>query len=462
MAKAIRGSWGTRFGFLIAAVGSAVGLGNIWKFPYITGVYGGGAFVLAYLGCIVLVGLPILMAELTIGAKSKKNPVGAFIALDTKRGKKSPWQLAGWFGVLAGFFIMSFYSVTAGWSMAYVLKAIQGFSGTAAEIKAEFEYIQNTPSVSILWHTLFMGLSIAIVIRGVQKGIEKWSKILMPTLGVILAGLCIYGAFFTSGGSKALTFLFKPDFSKLTSEGILSAMGHSFFTLSLGMGTMITYGSYLKKEVNYFRTSLTIAFFDTAIALAAGLAIFSLVFTHGLEASSGPGLIFTTLPVLFKETGILVALPFFLLLTFAALTSAISILEVVVAYFIDEKGWSRTKSTLGLGGLIYLAGILCTINDFTFQFQGKERNFYDLFDFVTTNYMLPIGGLLVALFVGWVIKDKLPEDTSSGIMIHKIMRFILRYVTPVLVAVIILHGLNILWPTADIDVLEFGRTILRR
>jgi len=221
-------------------------------------------------------------------------------------------------------------------------------------------------------------------------------------------------------------------------------MGHSFFTLSLGMGTMITYGSYLKKEVNYFRTSLTIAFFDTAIALAAGLAIFSLVFTYGLEATGGPGLIFTTLPVLFRETGMLVALPFFLLLTFAALTSAISILEVVVAYFIDEKGWSRTKSTLGLGGLIYLAGILCTMNDFTFHFQGKERTFYDFFDFVTTNYMLPIGGLLVALFVGWVIKDRLPEGTPAAILIHKGIGFILRFVTPILVIIIILHGLEII------------------
>ncbi len=444
MASGVRGSWGTRMGFLIAAVGSAVGLGNIWKFPYITGVYGGGAFVLAYLFCILLVGLPILMAELTLGARSKRNSVGAFITLDEKRGKKSPWQLGGWLGVISGFFIMAFYSVTAGWSTAYIAKAISGFSGTAAEIKAEFDKIQNTPSISILWHTLFMGLTIAIVIRGVKQGIEKWSRILMPILGIILTGLCVYGLFFTSGGMKALAFLFKPDFSKLTSEGVLSAMGHSFFTLSLGMGTMITYGSYLKQEVNYFQTSLTIAFFDTAIALAAGLAIFSLVFTYNLEVSGGPGLIFTTLPVLFKQTGMLVALPFFLLLTFAALTSAISILEVVVAYFIDEKGWSRVKATLGVGGLIYLAGILCTINDFTFHFQGKERNFYDLFDFVTTNYMLPIGGLIVSLFVGWVLKDRFSEDSEVGILLHKIMRIILKFVTPILVIIIILHGLKIL------------------
>jgi len=440
-----RANWGSRLGFILAASGSAVGLGNIWKFPYITGVYGGGAFVLVYLACILIVGIPIMIAELMIGHKSQKDPVGGFAVLHKE---KSPWIIAGVIGVAAAFLILSFYSVVAGWSMAYILKSITGFSGSAKEIVTQFKTLKESPSLSIMWHTIFMGITIGIVIRGVQKGIEKWSKILMPGLVIILLGLSFYGLFFTSGGVKALTFLFKPDFSKLSSEGVLSALGHAFFTLSLGMGAMITYGSYLKKDVNVAKSALIVSVLDTLIALFAGIAIFSIVFEYGGKATAGPGLIFETLPVLFKEIGPLVSVPFFILLTFAALTSAISLLEVVVAYFIDEKKWSRAKATLALGGTIYLIGILSAVDKLKVSFMGKNQSFFDIFDFVTTNYMLPVVGLLTSLFVAWVIKEKIRLDefnTPERISAYYLpWKYTLRYLTPIAVMIIILHGFNIL------------------
>ena len=438
-----RGKWGTRIGFILAAAGSAVGLGNIWKFPYITGVYGGGAFVLVYLGFILIVGLPIMISELIIGHRAEKNPVGAFREL---AGKKSLWQSVGWLGVASGFVILSFYSIVAGQAMAYIFKSIAGFSGSTAEIEAQFTALKTNPGLSILWHTIFMGLTIAIVMGGIQNGIEKWSKILMPALVIILIGLTFYGIFFTAGGTKALSFLFKPDFSKLSSEAVLSALGHAFFTLSLGMGAMITYGSYLSKKADLPKAAITVVFMDTIIALLAGIAIFSLVFQYGMKEGAGPGLIFQTLPALFKETGQFISIPFFILLTFAALTSGISLLEVVVSYFIDEKGWSRIRSTLLLGGSIYLIGFLPAIDKIKISFRGKEQSFFDIFDFVSTNYMLPIGGFLICLFVGWFMKKTIiqSEAFNSDMLIYKGWNFILKFLTPIAVIIIILHGLEII------------------
>lgn len=437
-----RGNWGSRIGFILAATGSAIGLGNIWKFPYITGVYGGGAFVLVYLGCVVIVGLPLMIAELMIGRKSKKNPVGAFKALHKP---KSAWQITGWLGVLSGFVILSFYSVVAGWAMAYIFKSIVGFSGTADQIQSQFGALVNSPIASIGWHTLFMVLCIGIVIGGVQRGIERWSKILMPTLFAILIGLMVYGLFYTHGGPKALNFLFKPDFTKLSAEAALSALGHAFFTLSLGMGAMLTYGSYMRSDESITRDAITVSFLDTIIALIAGVAIYSLVFNYQTDPAAGPGLIFQTLPVLFAETGPWVSVPFFILLTFAALTSGISLLEVVVAYFVDERDWSRKKATLLLGGAIYVFGLLSAIAAITVPFRGKQQGFFDIFDFISTNYMLPIGGLLTCLFAAWVMKraDMIAEFGSKGIMFKGLV-IILRFVTPVAVLLVLLHGLELL------------------
>ena len=248
-----RGQWTGHLGFILAASGSAIGLGNIWKFPYITGEYGGGAFVLVYLICVVLVGLPLMVTEMIIGRRAQCNPVGAFQKLH-KNG--SMWKGVGWLGVASGFVILSFYSVVAGWALAYIYKAIVGFSGTAEAIQGEFVELVVSPENSIFWHTIFMILCMGIVIGGVQKGIERWSKILMPALFLILLGLMLYGLFATTGGMAALNFLFKPDFNKLSAEAVLSAMGHAFFTLSLGMGAMITYGSYMRKDENLMKNAI--------------------------------------------------------------------------------------------------------------------------------------------------------------------------------------------------------------
>lgn len=435
-----RGNWGTNFGFILAATGSAIGLGNIWKFPYITGVYGGGAFVLVYLLCVLLVGLPLMIGELMIGRRTQKNPVGAFKALQQKN---SLWQLTGWLGIASGFLILSFYSVVAGWALAYIFKSIVGFSGTTEMIQNEFIDLVTSPKSSILWHTIFMGLTVAIVIGGVKNGIERWSKILMPMLFAILFGLMIYGLAFTNGGMKALSFLFNPDFSKLSAEGVLSALGHAFFTLSLGMGAMLTYGSYMKKDTNIMKDAITISFLDTLIALMAGVAIFSMVFNYNLEPAAGPGLIFQTLPVLFAQTGPWVSVPFFVLLSFAALTSSISLLEVVVSYFVDERKWSRKKATLSLGFLIYLTGLLSAVASWTVMFRGKDQGWLDVFDFVTTNYMLPIGGLLTCLFVAWIMPDKAKvEEFGSRGILYKGLIFILRFIAPIILIAVFLHGLK--------------------
>lgn len=440
--KKKRGEWTSRAGFVLAASGSAIGLGNIWKFPYITGEHGGGAFVLVYLGCVVIVGLPLMLAELMIGRRTKLNPVGAFQKLHRQR---SPWALTGWLGVASGFLILSFYSVIAGWSLAYIFKSMAGFSGTTESIQAQFGALASDTGTTIMWHTIFMILTIGIVIGGVKNGIERWSKILMPALLVLLLGLMGYGLFATNGGAAALKFLFYPDFSKLSAVGVLSALGHAFFTLSLGMGAMITYGSYMRSDESLIRDAVIVSFLDTLIALMAGVAIFSLVFHYGMQPGQGPGLIFRTLPVLFAETGPWISVPFFLLLSFAALTSAISLLEVVVAYFVDQRGWSRTTSTLTMGSIIYLLGLLAADSTIKFAFGDGEYSFLDLADLATTNYMLPIGGFLTGLFVAYVMRDKdRTEEFGSDGPLYRALIFCLKTVTPIAVFLVILHGLELL------------------
>ena len=437
-----RGQWSSQLGFLLAATGSAVGLGNIWKFPYITGVYGGGAFVLVYLGCVLIVGLPLMISELIIGRRAQENPVGAFQKLHREG---SPWQGAGWLAVAAAFFIMAFYSVIAGKAVAYIFKSLGGFSGTADAIRAEYHAMVADPWVSILWHTLFTAMTVAIVAGGVRRGIERWSKILMPALIILLLSLMTYGLFGTHGGSRALEFLFKPDFANLSAEGVLSALGHAFFTLSLGMGIMITYGSYMGRGERILRDAVTISILDPVIALLAGIVIFSLVFAYGTEPDAGPGLIFETLPVLFAQAGPMVSVPFFVLLTFAALTSTISGLEVVTSYFIDRRGWRRVPATITLGACIWAVGIICAIDAIKVPFRGSEQSFFDIFDFVTTNYMLPAGGLLTCLFVAWAVKDKVrAEEFGSSGGLYKTTITLLKFVTPIAVLIVLLHGLELL------------------
>lgn len=445
-----RAHWASRMGFILAAAGSAVGLGNIWKFPYITGQNGGGAFVLVYLICIAFIGLPIMMAEFLIGRHSQKDVVGSFASLE---GKKSPWCLVGWGGVVASFILLSFYAVVAGWSFDYVAKSVVGrFSGLQPEaIKALFGALVSSPVQVIFWQALFIIATVGVVICGVRGGIERWSKILMPVLFLLLVMLFVQGML-SPGAGAALEFMFRPDFSSLTPQSLLEAMGHAFFTLSLGAGTMITYGSYLSPDSDLFSLSVRITILDTVVALLAGLAIFPVVFAAGLEPAGGPGLVFQTLPIVFSSLpfGQLLAIVFFVLLSFAALSSSISMLEVSVAYLIDEKGWTRAKATLLLGALAFLFGIPCALSfniwgDVT-PFWGK--GFFDFYDLLVSTYMLPIGGLMVAIYAGWFWKGGEGKKELVGNVkrpwLYPVWHFLLRFVAPISVIIILLNQIGVL------------------
>ncbi|MDB4584654.1 sodium-dependent transporter, partial [Draconibacterium sp.] len=388
-----RDSFSSKFGVIAAAAGSAVGLGNIWKFPYIAGVYGGAAFLFVYLGFILAIGLPVMLSELIIGRKSQRNAFGAFKVL----APGTPWRYVGILGVSAAFLILSFYGVVAGWSVQYIVISVQdGFSNKSPEeINSLFSTLIESPVKPVILQLFFMVLTAAIVIVGIKKGIEKYTKILMPVLVVILIILCIKSVSL-EGAKAGLEFLFKPDFSKLTGDGILSALGHAFFTLSLGMGTLITYGSYINKQNNLVQTVINVTVADTVIAILAGIAIFPAVFAFGIEPTEGPGLIFVTLPNVFHQMpgGFYFSLLFFILLTVAALTSSISILEVVVAYFKEEFKMGRKASTILATVLISMLGILCSLSmGILSSYTIFGLNFFDLMDWISANLLLPIGGL---------------------------------------------------------------------
>ncbi len=437
-----RALWASRLGFILAAAGSAVGLGNIWKFPYIAGENGGGAFVLVYLGCIAIVGLPIMIAELMIGRHTRRDAVGAFVHLE---GKRSAWLSAGWVSVGAAFIICSYYSVVAGWTLDYVYRAIAGsFSGQSPEtIEGMFGGLTENGPRQLLWHFIFMTMCLGIVIGGVQKGIERWSKILMPVLFVLLVLLFINGML-SKGAWEGLSFMFRPDFAKLTAGSVLEAMGHAFFTLSLGMAAMITYGSYLSKDEDLLAASLRVLGLDTLIALMAGLAIFSVVFSVGMEPGGGPGLVFKTIPVVFSQLpgGTILAIFFFLLLSFAALTSNISLLEAQVAYLIDERGWNRKKATAFLAALAFVVGIPSALS-YNILSEWKvigDRVFFDSADMLASNYLLPISGLLISIYVGWFWSgsEEKEELIAGGAgWVYPTWHFLIRYVSPLAVAVVL-------------------------
>ena len=361
--KNSREQWGSRLGFILAASGSAVGLGNIWKYPHMAGQNGGAAFTVVYLLCILIVGLPILLGELAIGRKTQLSPVGAF----NKLSNLSNWKWLGFLGVTSAFVILSFYGVVGGWTLKYTLFALSGgfdsLSGSpdlSGQIFSEFIGSSLQP---IFWQLIFMSFCMGIIIKGVKSGIEGGAKIMMPLILIIL-GLLVFKGLSLEGGKKGLEFLFKPKFSDLNPSSIVMALGHAFFTLSLGMGTMITYGSYLDEKQNLFTSAIWIILLDTFIAMLAGTAIFTIVFAMGADPSAGAGLIFVVLPTIFPQIGggAVWGTLFFFILFMAALTSAISILEVITAYFIDEKGWSRNKATLLFGGIISLVGVFCSLS----------------------------------------------------------------------------------------------------
>ncbi|GAA3584180.1 MULTISPECIES: sodium-dependent transporter [Marinobacter] len=451
--SAKRGLWSSRLAFILAATGSAVGLGNVWKFPYITGENGGGAFVLVYLLCIAVIGIPIMMAEVFIGRSGRHNPV-ASMRLVAERNLRSPlWRVSAIIGVLAAFIILSFYSVIGGWAASYITHAASGdFTGQSAEVVNQiFGDLLASPGQLLMWHSLFMALVILVVAQGLKSGLERAVNILMPALFALLL-LAVGYATTTGHFMEAVSFLFRPNFGALTVDGILIALGHAFFTLSLGMAIMMAYGSYLGRDISIGKTAVTVSVMDTGVALLAGLAIFPVVFANGLEAGAGPGLIFQTLPLAFGQMpmGTFFGTLFFVLLVFAAWTSAISLLEPVVEWFEEKTVVSRGGSAIIVGIACWLLGIASILSlnlwsDVTplamfERFEGKT--IFDLLDYFTANIMLPLSGLLTAVFVGWfVAKESLQQDINLSNSAFGLWLNLLRFVTPVAVVIVFVYNL---------------------
>lgn len=439
----------SKFGILAAAAGSAIGLGNVWKFPYITGVYGGGAFLLFYLFFIIAIGLPVMLSEFLIGRKAQKNAFGSFKEL----APGSKWYIIGIMGVAAAYVILAFYSTVAAWIFEYVYLAFTNAfeAKSAAEINTLFNGFISQTYKPIIWQLLFLVLTALIVIAGVKKGIEKYSKILMPLLLVLIIALDIR-AITLPGAKEGLEFLFKPDFSKISPEGILSALGHAFFSLSLGMGTLVTYGSYIKKQDNLVNTAIQVSAADTIIALLAGIAIFPAVFAFNIDPTEGEGLIFITLPGIFNQIpgGYIFSLIFFILLAIAALTSAISILEVVVAFLSEELKFSRKKATILATSTVAVFGILCTLSFGELSdFKILGVNVFNLFDNTASNYLLPLGGLLITVFIGWVYKKsesnkEITNDGSIKVRYLPYFRILVKFFAPIAIAIVFAHGLGLI------------------
>jgi NSS family neurotransmitter:Na+ symporter len=435
-----RGNWGSRVGFILAATGSAIGLGNIWRFPYVTGQNGGAAFVLLYLGCVLLIGLPILMAELSLGRKTTLNPVGAFRSLSSSK----LWPWVGYLGVATGVGILSFYLVVAGWTLGYIVRTVLHSGGTFGE------FIQD-PVSEIGYFTMFLVLTVLVVMGGVQRGIERWSKLLMPLLLLILVALIGYNLTL-EGAAAGIEFYLKPDFTKIEGSTVLAALGQAFFSLSLGMGTMITYGSYLSKKENIPFSATAVALSDTGIALLAGLMIFPALFSVGLEPSQGPALVFNVLPRVFEMMpgGTFIGVFFFILLAIAALTSTVSLLEVPVAFLVDQKKWTRRKAVGVLAVLVFVLGIPCALSQGTSDFFSNiavfgQTGWLSIMNFIFSDLSLPIGGLCLSLFVGWVWGTRgasteiLEGATSRGGAYLAIWRPLIRFICPAIIFIVLLN-----------------------
>lgn len=448
-----RASWKSRVGFVFAATGSAIGLANVWRFPYIVGSYGGAAFILIYLACLFLIGFPVLISEILIGRSTQKNPAAAF----SKIGGDSFWKGSGFFTIITGFLISSFYSVIAGWVLGYLVSAVFGklnhfSSGTGVE--TIFVQLVSNPLWGIGFHFFFMAICFGFLFLGVRKGLERGSQIMVPFLILILLVLVILGLSMP-GAKEGLSFYFKPNWKLITPGAFLMALGHSFFTLSLGQGTMVTYGSYLSSKANIPKSCFPIALMDTLVALLAGMAIFPIVFSTGLSPSEGPGLIFYSLPLAFSKLsgGYILGILFFLLLVLAAITSEISALEPLISYLIDEKKWKRQNAVTLVCSSSFLLGVPIALSNFIKpKFTLLGHNLFDLVSFLALDIMVPIGGFLAVVLISWrwglkKAFPKLQEGAADFFERHLWVKgyfwFTLKYCAPLLVILIFLKALNL-------------------
>lgn len=443
-----RDAFGSRIGVIAAAAGSAVGLGNIWRFPYVLGENGGGAFLLIYLGFILAIGFPVMLAELTIGRRAQKNALGSF----KKLAPGKPWYLVGVMGIVAAFLILAFYSTIAGWTLEYLVQAIGNrFSGRdSVQLKESFESFQGGTWRPVIWQMVFMFMTAYIVFSGVKKGIEKYTKILMPLLVVLIIIICIR-SLTLSGAREGLSFLFTPDFSKITWSVVLDALGQAAFSLSIGMGTLITYGSYIQKKENLPITALQVSAADTLIAVLAGVMIFPAVFAFNIDPAEGFGLVFIVLPNIFAQMagGQIFAIIFFILLAIAALTSTVSVLEVVVAYFSEELNMTRTRATIVGAVAISVVGVFATLS------FGPLKNatifgktLFGLFNDLSANILLPLGAILIVIFVGWqmgskIVKDEITNQGALKVRLFKVFMAIVKIIAPIAITLVFLYGLGL-------------------
>ena len=447
--RSLHGHWSSRMAFVLAVTGSAVGLGNIWKFPYVVGQNGGGAFVLVYLACVAIIGMPVMMAEILMGRRGRRNPIATMALLGAEEGKSQNWRWVGGMGVLAGILILSFYSVIGGWTLSYVFKSASGMfaNATAAEITSIRDGFTGSWTTVALYHTLFMTLTIFVVARGVERGLEQAVRLMVPAL--LLLMLALLGYSISSGYfSEGLAFMFTPDFDKLTWDSVLAAMGQAFFTLSIGMGAVMAYGAYLPKETSIIGASATVAAADTLIAILAGLVIFPLVFANGLDPADGPGLVFITLPLAFghMQGGVFFATVFFVLLSFAAWTSAISLMEPAVAWIVEKFNRTRAQAAVMIGLLIWAAGFGTALSfNVLSEFKFWRGTIFDNLDYLTINIMLPLGGVLIVVFAGWVMcRNATSDELGSSGGIYKLWRLLSRYVAPIGILFVFLKAIGLL------------------
>lgn len=443
----LHGHWSSRMAFILAVTGSAVGLGNIWKFPYIAGQNGGGAFVLVYLICVVAIGMPVMMSEILIGRRGRRNPVATMELLGKEEGSSGHWRWVGGMGVIAGILILSYYSVVAGWTLAYVVKSVSGvFVGANADVVgAQFaDFVGNWKAVG-LSHTVFMGLTIFVVARGVERGLEQAVKFMVPALLILmlmLLGYSINSGYFGEG----VAFLFTPDFEKLTWNSVLVALGQAFFSLSIGMGAIMAYGAYLPEDTSITGATAAVVTADTGIAILAGLAIFPLVFANGLSPDSGPGLVFQTLPLAFGQMagGVFFATLFFVLLAFAAWTSAIGLMEPAVAWLVEHYNRTRAQASVMIGGLIWALGFGSVLS-FNVLAETKflAGTIFDNIEYLTSNFMLPLGGLLITVFAGWVMcRNSTADELGGSGATYKVWRVLARFVAPIGILIVLINAVT--------------------
>lgn len=439
--------FGSRFGFVMAATGFSVGLGNIWRFPYLTGENGGGAFVLIYVGCALLIAVPILIAEIIIGRQGGGSPPFALARLAGSHQRSRSWALLGHLNLLAALLICFLYTVITGWVLAYLLKAVtSGFAGFGAlAAEAEFTSLLADPGALMGWAALALVSSLAVIWFGVQQGIERIAKFMMPSLLVMLIGLVIYNMVEGTGFSQAAAYLFVPDFSKVSGQTFLAAISQAFFSIGVGMAAMMTFGAYLPRDVPVVTYAIVIAFIDTSVAILAGLVVFPMVFAQGMDAAGGPGLIFQTLTVAFAqmEGGRVVAIVLFTLLSFAAITSLLGLLEALVAWAMDQFGWSRHRSVVSVGGLVLAGSVLGALSFSSWASVYVFGMTLDAFlDFLPNQIMLPVGGLLISIFAGWVLPRGVVEDAvGTRSQVLSLWITLVRYFMPPIVFGILLFGL---------------------